>query len=103
MMAVKNLKSLYVNYLDSMPVYVKEIKDDFSKFDELLDDHYTVKVKYVDKEYKLNIIALIKLFTKFDRFFNLNDLYEVILNIKINEFETLKQYIYKEKHILNQF
>jgi len=101
--ACNNLNSLKVNYLDSMPVYVKETNEEYNKFDEVLDDNDSYKVEYIDKEFEIDIIHFFKCVSKFDRFVNLNDFYDSVLNFKINENKTLKDFIYKEKSILNQF
>jgi len=103
LMACNNLNSLHIKYLDSMPVYVKEIDQEINKFDEILDSNDNYKIEYVDQWKSIDIIHFFKCIIKFDKYLNLDDLYDTILNVKINEKEILKDYIYKEKSILNQF
>jgi len=101
LMACNNLKLLHINYMDTMPVYIKEIDTEYNKFDELLNDKDRYKVEYIDKESTINVIALFKCIIKFDRYLELGDLYEHILELKITDDKKLKDYIYKEKDILN--
>jgi len=101
LMACNNLKSINVDFMDTMPIHIKTESTGLTKFDEILDCNDNYKIEYIDKETKINIIALFKAITKFDRYFDLNDLYKVILNSNINEKTKLKDYIYKEKYILN--
>ncbi len=100
-MACNNVKTVYIEYMNSMPVYVKHDNIELNKFDEILDNDKNTKIEYIDKESKINVISLFKAITQFDRFFDLSDLYYVILNSNINEKQKLKEFIYQEKHILN--
>ena len=98
-----NLKSIKVNFLNDRPVYIKEKLDAYSKFDELLGTSEKTKIKYVEKDLQIDIIVLFKGISKFDRYFDLKDLNDKILNFKINDKSKLIDYLYKEKSILNQF
>ncbi len=101
LMACNNLKPINVDYMNSMPSIVKIENDNLSKFDEILDYNDNYKIEYIDKKTKINIIALFKAITQCDRYFDLNDLYKVILNSNITNELKLKDFIYKEKQILN--
>ncbi len=102
LMACNNVKPLYIQYMKSMPIYTKEINTELSKFDEILNLNENVKIEYIDKESKINVIALFKAIIKFDKYLKLNDLYKDILEMGINKDNKVKDYIYKEKLILNQ-
>ena len=101
--ACNNLKSLQVKYMDTKPIYIKEIKDEFTKYDELLGTSETTTIQYIDKESSIDVIQLFKCIIKFDKYLNLNDLYDRILKFQINDNSKLIDYLYKEKLILNQF
>ena len=75
--------------MDTMPVYIKEKLDDYSKFDELLGTSEITKVEYIEKETSIDIIALIKCIIKFDRFFDLTKLYDRILNLKVDQIKDI--------------
>ena len=105
LMACNNLKPIYIDYMGTSQVYVKQLTTELSKFDEILDLNDNYKIEYIDKEMTINIIDYFKAITKFDRYIKLDDLYKVILNVRINNAKKtnkLKDFIYKEKLILNK-
>ena len=101
LMACNNIKPLSIDYMDTMPVYIKETNTEYTKLDELLNDKDGYKVEYINKKSKIDIIALFKAIIKFDRYFELDDLYRDILDFDITTDKKLKDYTYKEKYILN--
>lgn len=101
LMACNNIKPLSIDYMDTMPVYIKEINTEYTKLDELLNDKDGYKVEYIDKKSKIDIVALFKAIIKFDRYLELDDLYRDILDFDITTDKKLMDYVYKEKDILN--
>jgi len=101
LMACNNLKPINVDFMNTMPVYVKIETDSLNKFDEILDLNDKYKIQHINKESTIDIIAYFKAIIQFDRYLDLNDLYMVILNSNITNDSKLKDYIFKEKQILN--
>ena len=104
LMACNNLKPIYIDYMGTSKVYVKELTTELNKFDEILDCNDNYKTENIDKITSIDIISYFKAIVKFDRYLKLDDLYNVILNSNINnnkQKNKLKDFIYKEKLILN--
>ncbi len=104
LMACNNLKPIYIDYMGTSQVYVKELTTELSKFDEILDLNDNYKIENIDKITSIDIISFFKAIVKFDRYLKLDDLYNVILNSNINnnkQKNKLIDFIYKEKLILN--